>query len=420
MTSAFALIQGERLVSKIAYNENKQIIISRGAEDGIKKKEYIQILQKGRYKARAICIKVSRSHSLWAIYNIYEPLTLNESITLVPATAHIFSKEQEKKINLRLMTEETYDSYTQKDDSEKNKYIVYDESVPDAKSRLNQEESTEDPMDKVPRKVGDSYLEELIKKKNDVFDQPINISLGVAPITFRNIDNSRSLSYRASVTSQGEHEFSFNYSYNRSAFIDSFTGDTITNSRYNSSINYDINRITEKVSLFTFSSFKRQRNGKLFPIRNNTNIGIMGIKYIFLERQETIKKLDLSYIPVVDYFKRDKVVFDDQTFERQVKTKTDINARHSFRLRIRLSFFEDDLSFSNTTFYRPIHLVEENQVDFGDTRFEMDNELSYFLNQNFSFSYLNQIDRDKERSIKQGLPETEVAHTFNFNFSKSF
>ena len=411
---SFGFIPSSGVEGKPIWVQNGQFIIDRGGEDGLVPGEFVQVFQNKRYKSRAVSLKVYGDHSLWAVYNFYEPLTFDKSVLLRPSAQHPFDERTERTMNLNIPPDEELEAVLR----------------PRPKRAVVEREDADLILDKRLR----AKVEERRKadRENYAYLAPSDLTMGdtafkvnLAPFRFNNISDSHEAAYKISLKRDNpdKHFIDAELSYERDSFVYSLTSAVTSKSRYHFRLFYEYNKIGTRFRPFTFASFERLREHTFYPIRAAGGVGPIGIKYNFTDLEEKATFLDefsLSYIPIVDYLNRDTLIVNPLTGLVEVGESTEVNLRHGLIFRGRTQFFRKKMALTNTTFFRPIQELGGLSIDFSDINLRVETEFSYKFHPQFSVGYINLALNDQRSERASNLPSTEIVHLITANYEKRF
>ena len=411
--SGWAMIKGEGTEGHLIWVEKGQFIIDKGAGDGIAPGEYVQVLQNKRYKSRAISLKVEGDYSLWAVYNSYESLILDKKILLKSSTRHTLTGNIKSSMNLDIPPREEFLARIRP----RKRRIEGDER--EDRDLLLRERLREKFAKKDRDDLAYDYIESHDPDLNDLV-----LSINVAPASFKNISGSHEMAYRVSLRRDkpDKHVVEGMFSYERNSFVDSAASSVTSESRYDLRLFYEYGRVSKSFRPFSFLSFERMREGSIYPIRKAFNVGPVGLKYEMNAptRYAFLSRLNLSYIPSLDYWSRDEFMEDLLTNRRGIGQATDVNFRHNIILRARADFFEKRMELSNMTLVRPIQKLNGVGIDFSDINLRVETEMKYRFHRYFSGSYINLVLNDQRSARLSNLPETEITHMFTVGYEKRF
>ncbi len=416
---SLGLVRGENIEVKVLNLSGKQMVTSRGGADAVFRGEFVRIMQEGRYKGRAIAIQVLSDVTQWALYYQYEPISYAFPVTLKPSSPHQIPSEEKSVMNFIQMDTAFLQSYSPKVVQNKN---IESNEDPEQKKIEAQYESAARYDESIAKDTTiklENNLDDIIESESSYFDG-FSGNVSVSPYSIQRLNNAKSIFYSVGLSSRGKNEASFYYSYNTDRQTDVFNNQVFSSSAYNASLTFDLNRLTENLTLFSFNTYQRQRFGGIYPIRMLVNTGPVGLKYRFLDTPIWMEKIDVSYVPVIDYRKSDVQFFDFDTFELKTRQETRTDIRHSFRFRVFTNFMESKLNINYLLFFRPLQKIKDKSISLNDSKFESNITVAYNLTQAISFSYQNILTKDITLTEISNIPATNMIQNISLNYSLEF
>lgn len=412
-----ALVRGEIVTANVLNIADKQMIVSRGGSDALVRGEYVRVMQDGRYKGRAIAIQVLPYVSQWALYYVYEPIGYGSPVELKKSSPHPIIDEVRATMNLALMDTARLQAYSPKAPGRP----VVREDVDPEQEKLDQQlalaeryagdETGEQSAAKQAREQLAENLDELTEESRPLFTG-WEAKVGLSPASFRRVGSERDISLRGEVTTSRVRELTANYQVDSRRYRDQLSGEGFDYSQQKGDLTIDIIRLYDNLSLFSYASYERRKQGQAYPLRAHINAGPIGVKYDFLGVKAPWVYLDLSYIPTFDYQKSD-FPLSSTTFE----TRSDVGLRHSFRLRGAAEYFEKKLLAKFEVNLRPMQETESLGIDTSQTHFSWMLSGEWKFSEYFSASYVNELSREPRRRELQGISATDMVHTFYINFN---
>lgn len=266
--------------------------------------------------------------------------------------------------------------------------------------------------------------EDLATLKQDtpiVKDWLITMGIFAAPISFTKVNNEKDINYGTEFAAdKGNQEVRFFYERGSYSSTDPVNFITVRSSQHAAFLSYDYNNAFSNVTLFALSSFERNSNGGVQTVSAEIRAGILGLKFQKKFKKGIFKSLSLSYIPLYEYI--------DQLRETPESTLVDPifvdtyarNIRHSFRLKVKTSFIDDQIEVKNTFFYRPAMNLTDYKVDFNNADLENVFNFEYFFNEQISFSFRNIYTWDTRRKFISKIPSVDIENRFNFSYGFTF
>ncbi len=415
---SLGLVTGENIEVKVLNLADKQMITSRGGADAIFRGEFVRIMQDGRFKGRAIAIQVLPDVSQWALYYQYEPISYALPVTLKPSSPHDIPIEERNRMNLVLLDTSRLQSYV------KNKYVrpKDDTYVDPEQERLDKQlKETSRYTNVAGEKTAIQEAQDRISAEIDELvddSQPLfsgwKIKAGLSPASFRRVGSERNISLRTEVSTSRLRELSFDYQIESRKYRDQLSGDSFDYQEHRGNLNIDIIKLNENMSLFSYATFEKRKQGQAYPLRSHINFGPIGLKYDFLQVASPLKYFDLSYVPTFDYQKSDYPL-TSSTFE----TRSQVGLRHTMRARVASEHYDKKLTLKYEFLLRPMQETGSFSIDSSMTHISSMFTTDWKFNEYFSLSYVNDLSRDPRRRELQGISATDMIHSFYFNFNSN-
>lgn len=395
--SAFGLDNNEELVAGITNIFAPDIArLDRGSDDGLKLNDHIKFYRNGLYLARGVVIQTYNNYSYAKIYRVVDVISERDKNLQVVG------------INNSLVPDYILASIAAQENFPAEMHVAA-LNVPQVEK-----------INAAPKKVSE------LKIAQDEASKPppmiLNTRIYAAPISKQSLNDAKNINYGFNISNQDrtKYELEGGYNYNTYSQTDPFLKQKASGSFYSSNNSFDINNIYGNWSYFAMMNYKKQRMGTMYPIKNQVDGGITGVKYKFFKNQY-ISDLSLSYIPVLEYRQSEvqEYHFDETTFvfsEKKV-TKTTNLLRHSFRFRFRARYMDYELK--ETWFFKPKQDLANHHAEIKDCDMSNNISFNYYLTQNFQFGYTNQYFYDIRLKRNNGLPSTNMIHTLNFTYNFS-
>ncbi len=439
LSTAFALGINERLEIKcLGYLPEENVaLLNRGLADDVVKNEHIQLFYNDKFLARAYSLQVDTHRSVWLIYQIVNEGPLNEKGEL-----------KARRLPARLVPFRVKNAAGDvRVDEIKQELLAQappENPEPAPRLKLGLKESSREDNEEIPitnpegalalnpsnNSVDSDAFQDEEAKKN------FNMQLTAAPIKFSSINHAREISYGTNIQSVdwGKKVLAAHYVYsNRRSRPSNYTqGATgiATSSSYDAGVNFDINKITEHFSFFSFVTYQRERDGVLYPVRYRWNLAPVGLKYNIYE-DDKIQELSLSYTPSMEYELNDipstRTIqtgtdsFGDPVYayEDYVEQKKFQRARHSFRFGFKW-VPASNFVIANTFWYRPAHDFSNKELDLQDCRLSNDFSVGYNPSDNVTLGYQNVYTWDLLQKRLLNLPSSNMDNIFTISYNFAF
>jgi len=414
--------------NKNAIKDYRVIYLNRGSSDGIFEGYHFKFYNGSNFIFRGACLDSTLFRSIWVTYNNYgvDKLDLNVNIVgkkvgdnLVPKrvkNVYVLLKKNIKTIRSEFSKKEDIEKYVKRM-SYKNKLAKVDEET----IKIIEENETFE--------LNPNIEIDLISGEEEEESDYVDITISASPITFTRVPKTKEIGYSLKIKCAdcGDKELEFYYSYDhgtelplRSDF-DEPDPDVLTTSNYYASLSFDWNKFYGPFTFWMFFDWERSRtsdvlNGEHVYSPNYLYSGIpLGIKWDIYE-SDTITDLSLSWGPQMD-FEKDSYLDEDDDGNEIITTEKDQVFRHSIRFKFAYKP-TTSLTFSNTMWYMPLHDFANKEFDWRDSGpFENTFEISYTTSSQVSFTYSNWIDWDYVTFEEEGIPSTNMTHSFEVSYT---
>lgn len=409
---------------------NGTVVINRGAEDYINDKEHVKLMIGEKFIARAVAVQVSMGVTYLKLYRIANPDLVNtdrdyqvKAINTSQVPIYVEEKVSTEKYYADLAAEE--------------------QRIAMGISNNNKQLTTDLPpeMDAVPPEKWYRYMNNELKpyEKKEYEERTVSEGLDfdnlyfsafASPYLIQRVNDNRNINYGLSVGTKRNEKYELTLSFNQTSSSSRSQFDDAQATFFSTSANlvFDINRIKPWLTYFMLGSFYRERNstsldddgfgnnlfGDIYPVKQQLRLGLAGLKFHITEDQPTVKKFDISYITLLE--KRvSEIIVQDPNFINPpfVQEETNNTIRHSLRLRL-FAQMTDKIFVTNTLFWRP--LMENFEIDFKDVDMNNRFSLSYQINQNIFFDYVNTYTNDIRLERDNGIEPINIIHQFNLRY----
>ncbi|MBD66285.1 MAG: hypothetical protein CME62_13830 [Halobacteriovoraceae bacterium] len=403
----FALESTDRIEVNIlkAYNQNI-LVLDRGIEDGIFRKDHIKIVSRDGFIARGICLKTSMSQSHWKIYRVTRPELVSKDVTY-----NMLSINQSQiPRDLKRFTTIDLENYFAKNDKSKNQKIIelqqeriakFDlpESVSDTESFKTENQS--DFAQFIDRNTSQEDLSrDLSNAKIEFF---------ASPITWQTRDWEEQEHYGIRISNFGlKYQYQIQAIEKRIEYQDPYSEITYRSKSTFYDADLQINRVSKNSSLISHAHYHREKIGQIYYPHRDIQLGVMGWRYHIYEENPENKFADISYIPIFNSFEYS--TRDGENIEEI------LGIRHQIQFRVS-SYFTENVTNQTTLTYSPFMNAEDNYtldpdnvLSLASTRFSWD------LKNNFFFDYSLEYEKDLFRSNVYGIKAENTTQTVQLRY----
>lgn len=388
-----------------AYDKNI-LVLNRGAEDGIFKKDHIMITNKEGFIARGICIKTSMMISHWKIYRVVRPELMTKDVIY-----------QMRSINQSELPPDL--TKFAKVDFSKKYNDINDET---AKKQLKLQQKRiasydlplKAPKDKKLEKKSKSKFEQIIEnsfnKEDFIYDtNTVNIEVFASPISFQSRQEQKETHYGMSFKNYGnKYRYKVNAVEKQIRFVDPVSQKSYQSksSRYDAT--FETYKVTENFSFLTYASLGREKIGSTYYPKEHTQFGPLGLRWHITENHPTNDFTDISYVPVFDTFRYDDPDIDD------VESRTGI--RHKLELRV-FTKFSTNIQNEIIISYAPFLSQKTGELERNNTYSNIHVGFSYYFNKDVSMEYMFDYENDQFRSDTYDIKPFNLTQTFRIRYN---
>lgn len=412
----WALESTDRLKTRLLKVYDKNILVlNRGLEDGINKKEHIKLTSSDGFIARGICIKAGMVSSHYKIYRVTRPDLISKDTTYT-----LSSLKQSRMPSDIIKSFKNVDfTYYFKDWNEKDlqkqlklqqeRFVKYD--LP-----------TDTADDEVLKLQGKSNAQKFFDKNfsSAALMQDISslyIKLYTSPYTVESLNDQRESNYGIHIFNLGtKYDFDFQFNSFRRKLVNPFNEAEVDRARKEYTLSFEIKNFSENWNFLTMFRYDDSRYGNIGNPREHYQLGLFGFKYVMDYTAED-DFADLTYIFFLDQRQDDSL---EEVVGSTIKNKvprTFNNARHGIRLRIK-GYFDSSkkYAFDNELWWQPLLDLETKETSFNDVDMYNRLRLSYRASENFFLDYEYHYSNDVNQDIFYDLPAIVTTNVFNLRY----
>lgn len=404
--NALALVSSDKMTTQILKMYDKNILVlNRGLEDGIFKGDHIKLTSEDGFIARGICLKTSMLLSHWKIYRVVRPQLVSKD------TLYTLRSINQSQIpeSLEEFQEVDFSSYyndiSDKDrlkglEAQQERLAKYDlpESIFDAEKKSKKAPS------EVETFIDENFDATTLSQNMDKF----SFSLFASPMAWESLNQQRNMYFGFQLKNIGtKYTFELQGEQRETKIVDRFTKEEVEKVYTRVDSSFIINRFADNWSFFSYALFEQETQGEISNPKAQVNVGPVGFYYHLQHKNELGEESRLGFIPMFDF--RSYEDLEEETFERS-------NAR----LGLRLYFVEalaKDLSFKGDFWYNPYFNLDEQDIDYEDSRTNLKAILNKRFTKNFSIEYQLQYLKDQTYKNDLGVNPENVINTINFRLN---
>ncbi len=404
----FALESSDILQIQIlkAYDKNV-LVLNRGLEDAIFKKDHIKITSDEGFIARGICIRATMLTSHWKIYRVIRPELVSKD-TQYDMYSINQSKLPDDMLKLSSVNLEKYfKNYGDKDVKKQLKSQQKRIAKYDLPTRVSDTDTFKD-----ANKTGfDRFLEKNLNNENLAEDiSNTYLDIYASPMTWQTRYDQKETHYGARLYNKGKkYQYEMNAIETQREVLDPVTAKGFKSKSTHYDAHFQINRSSKNWSLISYLSYDREKIGSIYYPHKYTQVGILGLKYHVWEDDPKDNFFEISYIPM----------FDNLEYSDPQKTDLDISTREGIRHVLRLKLYSQlstKIHSKTEISYSPYMNLKGFGVDYSDSNTKVQTSLSYNLGTDFYADYLLQYDSDQFRADTYDMRADNTTQTIRLRY----
>jgi len=389
-----------------AYNKNV-LVINRGLEDAIFKRDHIKMKSSDGFIARGICIKATMLTSHWKIYRVVRPELVSKDTEY---DMYSINQSEVPPDLIRLTKVDLEKYFNSYGDKEANKQLSLQQDRI-AKYDLPKKVSDTDTFSEASKSNLDRFLE------RNLDDDRLAKDLGntyfeifASPMTWQSRYNQKETHYGAKLYNRGEkYLFEINAIETQREVLDPVTAEGYKSKSTHYSGQFQVNKTSENWSLVSNISYDREKIGRIYYPHKHLQVGVLGLKYHVWEDDPKNNFMEISYTPTFDQFE-----YTDPT-----DPELDIESRSGVRHALRVKIYSDitkRLHSKTELSYSPYMLLEDFGVDYSDANTKVLTSLGYEMGSDFYADYILQYDQDRFRADTYDIRADNTTQTVRLRY----
>jgi hypothetical protein len=358
------------------------LVLNRGLEDSILKKDHIKLTSPDGFIARGVCLKATMQTSHWKIYRVTRPelVSKDSSYTLRSINQSLMPNDIIKYS--RVDFTKYLNKYGDKDVNkilklQKERIAKYD--LPTSTGAIKQE--------RAESLTGfDKMLESNFSNSELARDLSRSyVEIYADPLSWESREDKAEYVFGVGIYNYGQrYQYSFHMDESQlkyPAYIERST-------------HYDlelvIKRYSENISIVSRFDYDSENiNGIHYPARRQ-QVGLFGLRYHVWENNQHTDFMDITYIPTYDFLEyADKTEYTNDT-----SLKTNQGVRHVFTVRAK-TMLTDNIGWNNELIWKPQSDFQAAANKSSDTQPYFNSNISYFMSEDFSIAYDVTYESDK-------------------------
>lgn len=404
--SAIALESTDVLETSILKVYNKNILVlNRGLEDGVYKKDHIQITSREGFIARGICIRTSMLSSHWKIYRVVRPELMTKDATYQIRSINQSAIPEDLSRYAKVDFTNKFEDYA--DNKEKKQLDLQQERILkyDLPTKIEATENFKENQK--------SSLSKFVEKNFSNEDIRLDLSrvfldVFASPISIQTRQDQKEVHYGFKINNYGEkYRYHIGMVQRELRVVDPVTDVAFDSSSSEYSLGFQINRITDNFSLISSANYHDQRIGDIFYPKSGIAISPIGLKLHLWEEDPKHSFMDLTYSPTFHNLKYSDP--EDLALEELR------GLRHNIQARLFSRFTKN---VYNKTIFTYSPMTSSNLEELPSSKLlyvSASTSFSYDMGENFSIEYLLEYEADKFRNHIYGVTPDNTIQTFRLH-----
>lgn len=388
------------------YDKNV-LVLDRGIEDGIYKKDHIQITSRDGFIARGICLKTSMLSSHWKIYRVVRPELLSKDATYKMRSINQSAIPTDLSKFAKVDFSKKYNDYNAASDNKQMKLqqeriVTYD--LPSkVKLTQNVKETEQTQISK--------FLDRNFSNEDLRYDlSRVFLDFFASPISVQTREDQKEVHYGFKINNYGEkYRYEIDLVQKELKFTDPVSEETYSSKSSEYGGNFQINRITDNFSLISSAKYKEEQIGEVYYPKSQVRISPVGLRLHLWEEDPKASFMDFTYSPEFETLKYSSPDGED-TLERT-------GIRHTLKARIFSKFTKSVLNKTQLTYAPMTNTNQEDVVGSKLLYVNASTSFMYDMGSKFSFEYVLEYEADKFRSHIYNISKDNTIQTIRFHRS---
>ncbi len=404
----FALESSDSFETQILKMYNRNILVlNRGLEDAIFKKDHIKLSSNDGFIARGICVKATLLTSHWKIYRVVRPELVSKDSLYTLRSINQSEIPRDFIKYARVDFTKYFKNFGDEDvtkelDLQKERVAMFD--LPNDIKQSNA-------FTEIKKTNFDKFIETTFSDKELKEDlSNFYLNFYASPLTWQTRYNQKETHYGAKLYNTGHrYLFEINSMESRRRILDPVTEKGYNSKYTHHDFSFQFNRLTENFSIISSVNYDSEKIGNIYYPYSYTQFAIIGLKYHVWEADPKDNFFEISYAPSFD-----KILFSNpQDLSGNFLKRQGI--RHLIKVKIYSDLTERIHSKSELT-YAPMETVSASDVDIKDTRIHYSQTFSYKMGTQFYWDYLLQFENDELRSEIYNISANNTTQTFRLRY----
>lgn len=404
----FALESSDRFETKILklYDQNI-LVLNRGLEDGIFKRDHIRLTSSDGFIARGICVKTTMLTSHWKVYRVVRPQLISKDSIYKLRSINQSEIPQDLENFTKVDLSKYYTRFGDLDVTRGLKYQkerVAQFDLPEEASKSNL--SRKDKKSKFDQFISKAFKDEELK--NDISNVYLNIF--ASPISLQSRYNQKEIHYGARIYNIGEkYQFELHSVETQRDIKNPVTEKGYSSKSTHHDGHFQFNKLTDSFSIVSNFSYDREKIGNIYYPHAHYQVGLFGFKFHIWEKDPKDNFLELSYTPTFDQIEYDNPTgIGAETLDRE-------GIRHFFRVKWHVDL-TPTVNNKTEIHYAPFFDLDENESDSTDDNLIFQTTFSYLVSKDWYLDYMYKFSRDKLRGAVYNINPENIFQTLRLRY----
>lgn len=402
-----SLESSDRLKTQILKIYDKNVlVINRGLEDAIFRKDHIKLTSSDGFIARGICIKATLITSHWKIYRVTRPELISKD------TLYLLTSINQSRIpsDLIMYSKVDFSKYYKK-------YFDPSRAIDLQAQRIAKYDLPKDTQETTAfKKVKESDFKKFVERnftkghlKNDL--KKVYLNIFASPISWQTRYNQKETHYGVKLYNIGtKYQFELNSIESQRRILDPITKEGYSSKSSHHDALFQLNHLTDFLSIISFVRFDKEKIGDTYYPNEYYQIGVIGIKLHLWEEDQKNNFFDLSYTPTFD-----SIEFSNPNLSEEKTFLKRQGIRHYFKARI-YSDFTSILHNKTELIYAPLVPLSSSTLEKEDTKINIKTIFSYNMGKNFYWDYILDYQNDNLRADIYDISAQNTTQTFRLRY----
>lgn len=396
-------------VSILKMYDQNVLVLNRGVEDGIFRKDHIKMTSDDGFIARGICIKTTMLTSHWKIYRVVRPQLVSKD------TVYKMRSINQSGIpkDLSRYAKVNFDPYFRDygDENVLKGLNLQQERI--AKYDLPQKINETDAFTNEKKTDLENFVDKNLDKKSAERDlSNLYIELFSSPITWQTRNRQQESYYGARIRNVGlKYRYEINAIEKRLSLTDPVSETTYKSKSTKYDLMFQINRATESMSLVSYLNYDREKIGLTYYPQRRAQYGLLGFRFHMWEKDAKKEFVDFTYIPV----------FENMSYSNPTEGGIDHRAGITHRFALRLfSYFSPKVHNETEILYAPFIASEDGfGIDDENVYTEVNTRFAFDLGNEFYFDYIAQYSKDDFRGRFYNIDPENILQSVRLRYAFS-